>query len=151
MTEVNGYISSSMNVVTLNGLELTTCHWTYSRNNDSFLTEFIIGFQLLQIKSNNYNSYLPEKEAHSFQDPISSVCVSPYEKFCPIKILKLFSLPPTDIYIYVMVISGYIPFKLITAPSHGPCKWQPPGPPFALALVMGWYLYYQHQTCMWVA
>ena len=43
------------------------------------------------------NSYLPAKEPHSFQDPISSVTVSPDEKFCPIKILKLFSLPPTGI------------------------------------------------------
>ena len=95
MAKVNGYKSSGMNVVTPNGLELTICHFTYNKNNDSFLTEFIIGFQLLQIKSNNYNSYLPEKEAHSFHDPISSVCVFPYEKSCPIKILKLFSLLPT--------------------------------------------------------
>ena len=108
-----------MNVVTLNGLELTTCHWTYSRNNDSFLTEFIIGFQLLQIKSNNYNSYLPEKEAHSFQDPISSVCVSPYEKFCPIKILNLFSLSPTDI---VYICCGN--FRLYSfQTNYSPISW----------------------------
>ena len=97
MAKVNGYKSSSMLVDTLNSLELTTWHCTCNKNNDSFLTEFIIGFQLQQIKSNNYNSYLPEKEAHSFHDPIFSVCVSPYKKFCPTKILKLFSLPPTGI------------------------------------------------------
>ena len=97
MAKVNGYKSSSMNMVTLNGLELPTCHWTYDKNKYSFLTELILGFHLLQIKSNNYNSYIPEKEAHSFHDPISSVCVSPYEKFCPIKILKLFSLSPKGI------------------------------------------------------
>ena len=94
MAIVNGYKSSSMNVVTLNGLELTTWHFTYNKDNDLFFPEFIIDFQLLQIKSTNS---LPEKEAHSLHDPISSLCVSPYENCCPIKILKFFSLPPTGI------------------------------------------------------
>ena len=40
--------------------------------------------------------------------------------------------------------------KPITARSPSPCKWQPPGPPFALALVMGWYPHAgTHRTCAW--
>ena len=36
----------------------------------------------------------------------------------------------------------------ITVQSPGPCKWWPPWPPFAVALVTGWYQSHWHPLCI---
>ena len=120
-------------MVTGNSSELTRSQYTYNKYNDSILTKFKIGLNICKYTQIT-RSYMPETEAHSCHNPMSSVCVSPDVKVSPIKILKLFSLLPiihiyvndifcaqNRIFLYLYVMCSYINvfrYKLSNINSH---------------------------------